>query len=151
MERHLPQDVVADCLPLVQHLLNKAEIKIAREDSATRLILMNRTELQQVLVNLMVNAIHAMPDGGELTIRTFDGESESKDGIGIEVADSGVGMPPDVLAKAFDPFFSTKRQQGTGLGLSISQTLIGRQGGRISVESEPGVGTTFSIWLPEAA
>ena len=151
VERHLPQDVVADCLPLVQHLLNKAEIKIAREDSATRLILMNRTELQQVLVNLMVNAIHAMPDGGELTIRTFDGESESKDGIGIEVADSGVGMPPDVLAKAFDPFFSTKRQQGTGLGLSISQTLIGRQGGRISVESEPGVGTTFSIWLPEAA
>lgn len=151
VERHLPQDVVADCLPLVQHLLNKAEIKIAREDSATRLILMNRTELQQVLVNLMVNAIHAMPDGGELTIRTFDGESESKDGIGIEVADSGVGMPPDILAKAFDPFFSTKRQQGTGLGLSISQTLIGRQGGRISVESEPGVGTTFSIWLPEAA
>ena len=151
VERHLPQDVVADCLPLVQHLLNKAEIKIAREDSATRLILMNRTELQQVLVNLMVNAIHAMPDGGELTIRTFDGESESKDGIGIEVADSGIGMPPDVLAKAFDPFFSTKRQQGTGLGLSISQTLIGRQGGRISVESEPGVGTTFSIWLPEAA
>ena len=151
VERHLPQDVVADCLPLVRHLLNKAEIKIAREDSATRLILMNRTELQQVLVNLMVNAIHAMPDGGELTIRTFDGESESKDGIGIEVADSGVGMPPDVLAKAFDPFFSTKRQQGTGLGLSISQTLIGRQGGRISVESEPGVGTTFSIWLPEAA
>ena len=151
VERHLPQDVVADCLPLVQHLLNKAEIKIAREDSATRLILMNRTELQQVLVNLMVNAIHAMPDGGELTIRTFDGESESKDGIGIEVADSGVGMPPNILAKAFDPFFSTKRQQGTGLGLSISQTLIGRQGGRISVESEPGVGTTFSIWLPEAA
>ena len=151
VESHRPQDVVTDCLPLVKHLLHKSDIAIEREDSATRLIVMNRTELQQVLVNLMVNAIHAMPDGGRLTLRTFDSRLDDRDGVTIEVADSGVGMPAEVLQKVFDPFFTTKRDRGTGLGLSISHTLIERQGGSISVESEPGVGTTFSVWLPEAA
>jgi signal transduction histidine kinase len=67
------------------------------------------------------------------------------------VSDTGVGMTPEVLQRIFDPFFTTKRQQGTGLGLSISQTLVTRQGGKIFAESTPGQGTTFSVWLPEAA
>jgi len=112
---------------------------------------MNRTELQQVLINLLVNAIHAMPDGGRLTVRTFDSDIEQRRGILIEVTDTGVGMSAEVLKKVFDPFFTTKRDGGTGLGLSITQTLIERQYGRISVESKLGIGTTFSIWLPEAA
>jgi two-component system, NtrC family, sensor kinase len=66
------------------------------------------------------------------------------------VTDSGVGMTQEVIQKIFDPFFTTKRREGTGLGLSISQTLVTRQGGTISAESEPGKGTTFTIWLPEA-
>lgn len=151
VERHRPQDVVTDCLPLVQHLLNKSEIAIGRDDATTRLVLMNRTELQQVLVNLIVNAIHAMPQGGRLTLRTRDRNLDDRIGTTIEVQDTGIGMSAEVQQRIFDPFFTTKRQHGTGLGLSISQTLIARQGGRISVQSLPGHGTTFSIWLPEAA
>lgn len=150
VERYRPQDIVADCLPLVQHLLNKAAIKIVREDSATRLVLMNKTELQQVVVNLVVNAIHAMSNGGQLTLRTFDSAVNDRLGVSIEVADTGVGMSAEVMGRIFDPFFTTKRRQGTGLGLSITQTLVSRQGGRITVESELGRGTTFAVWLPEA-
>jgi two-component system NtrC family sensor kinase len=151
VERHAPRDVISDCLPLVRHLLDKARIDVSRQDSAERLVLMNRTELQQVLVNLIVNAIHAMPDGGQLSLSTRDEDRNGRPGVTIEVADTGVGMTDEVLAKVFDPFFTTKRQQGTGLGLSISQTLITRQGGRIAVESEPGRGTRFEVWLPEAS
>jgi signal transduction histidine kinase len=151
LERHAPGGVVADCLPLVQHLLAKAAIEVRREDTASRLVLMNRTELQQVIVNLVVNAIHAMPDGGTLSLLTGDKDREGRPGVEIVVSDTGVGMPEDLVAKVFDPFFTTKRDRGTGLGLSISQTLIGRQGGTIAVESSPGMGATFKIWLPEAA
>lgn len=151
VERHAPESVISDCLLLVRHLLNKGEIEIVRDDRATRLVLMNRTELQQVFVNLIVNAIHAMPSGGTLTLRTFDVDPDGKRGLTIEVADTGIGMSPEIIQKIFDPFFTTKRREGTGLGLSISQTLVTRQGGKISAESEPGRGTTFSVWLPEAA
>src|SRR6478735_5984480 len=150
VERHAPGSVVADCLPLVQHLLNKTEIRVVREDHESRLVLMNRTELQQVVINLIVNAIHAMPDGGTLALRSSDADRDGVPGIVIEVADSGIGMAADVVEKVFDPFFTTKRRDGTGLGLSISQTLIKRQGGQITAESEIGCGSTFRVWLPEA-
>lgn len=150
VERHAPGEVITDCIPLVQHLLNKANITIVRDIQSSRLILMNRTELQQVLVNLIVNAIHAMPDGGRLTLGTRDEDLDGQPGLVTTVCDTGIGMSEELLAKVFDPFFTTKRRDGTGLGLSISQTLIERQGGRISVESEAGKGTTFTIWLPEA-
>ena len=102
------------------------------------------------MINLIVNAIHAMPDGGTLALRTFDAERDGNPGIVIEVADTGVGMDADVVEKVFDPFFTTKRRGGTGLGLSISQTLIKRQRGQITAESEIGRGSTFRVWLPEA-
>lgn len=151
VDRHAPGAAVADCMPLVQHLLAKAAIEVRLENTAERLVLMNRTELQQVIVNLIVNAIHAMPDGGRLSIETRDRDRGERPGVEVVVSDTGVGMDPDVAAKVFDPFFTTKRQEGTGLGLSISQTLVTRQGGSISVASRPGEGATFTIWLPEAA
>ncbi|NKN37013.1 HAMP domain-containing protein [Agrobacterium sp. a22-2] len=150
VERTMAANVISDCLPLVQHLLNKSEIAVEREDRATRLVLMNRTELQQVLVNLIVNAIHAMPGGGTLRLTSADEELGERVGIGIHVTDTGIGMTEDVLSRIFDPFFTTKQCEGTGLGLSISQTLITRQGGTLKAESVPGKGTRFSIWLPEA-
>ena len=151
VERHAPASVISDCLPLVQHLLNKTEIAVVRDDRASRLVLMNRNELQQVLVNLIVNAIHAMPDGGTLTLRSFDAERDGHQGVAIEVTDTGIGMSAEVIEKIFDPFYTTKRRQGTGLGLSISQTLIKRQGGQITAESHLGSGSTFNVWLPEAS
>ena len=150
VERHAADNVISDSLPLVRHLLNKARIIVVRDDRSSRLVLMNRTELQQVIVNLIVNAIHAMPDGGTLTLRTSDQDLDGQPGLAIEVIDTGVGIAPDVLQRIFDPFFTTKRREGTGLGLSISQTLVTRQGGKISVESEPGKGTAFTVWLPES-
>ncbi|MCJ7995362.1 cache domain-containing protein [Rhizobium cremeum] len=150
LERHAAAEVISDCLPLVQYLLNKADIRVEREDTATRLLLMNRTELQQVLVNLIVNAIHAMPNGGTLRLASRDEQRDSRPGVTIEVSDTGIGMAPDLIERIFDPFFTTKRSEGTGLGLSISQTLIDRQGGALSVESTVGAGTTFLLWLPEA-
>lgn len=150
VDRHAVADVMSDSLPLVQHLLRTAEIEVIRDDSATRLVLMNRTELQQVLINFIVNGIHAMPSGGQLSLRTSDADRDGKPGVFIEVEDTGNGIAPDVIAKIFDPFFTTKRQEGTGLGLSISQTLVTRQGGGILVKSVPGEGTCFTVWLPEA-
>jgi signal transduction histidine kinase len=111
---------------------------------------MNRTELQQVLVNLIVNAAHAMPQGGTLTLTSADEERHGSQGVAVTVADTGVGMAEDVVARIFDPFFTTKRQEGTGLGLSVSQMLVARQGGDITVTSVVGTGTAFTIWLPHA-
>lgn len=149
-ERYAVAGVMSDTLPLVQHLLRKSTIAVEREDRAIHPIMMNRTELQQVLVNLIVNAIHAMPEGGRLGLRTFDSDMDGQAGVAIQVSDTGAGMTPEVMQKVFDPFFTTKRQEGTGLGLSISQMLTTRQGGKISVASTPGAGTTFTVWLPAA-
>mgnify|MGYP000353425048 CR=1 FL=1 len=150
VERHSVAEVIDDCMPLVAHLLSRADIEVVREHHSTRLVLMNRTELQQVLVNLMVNALHAMPQSGTLMLIDADVDQAGKPGIKITVRDTGVGMSQDVLNRIFDPFYTTKRREGTGLGLSITKTLIDRQGGSLEVESEPGKGTTFTIWLPEA-
>ena len=150
VESHAPADVISDCLPLVQHLLARSSIAVERDDRTSRRVLMNRTELQQVLVNLIVNAIHAMPDGGTLTLRTDDEDRHAQPGVVVAVADTGIGMPAEILPRIFDPFFTTKRHEGTGLGLSITRKLVAQQGGEISVASAPGEGTTFSVWLPEA-
>ncbi len=150
VERQSPETVISDCMPLVKHVLTRAGIDVARRNEASGLLAMNRTELQQVLVNLIVNAAHAMPQGGTLTLGSHDEERHGSRGVAISVADTGVGMDEDVVDRIFDPFFTTKQQEGTGLGLSVSQMLIARQGGEITVKSALGLGTVFTIWLPQA-
>jgi len=105
------------------------------------------SELREVFVNLIVNAVDAMPDGGRLII------SCAREGLRLRLrfADTGTGMPEDVRQKIFDPFFTTKGAQGTGLGLSVSYSIIERHEGSISVSSEPGGGTTFTIDLPSVS
>ncbi len=158
-ERVRPAELVADCLVLIQHLLNRTGITVIRHDSATRLVAMNRTELQQVVINLLVNALHAMPEGGTLTLETRDddddgeGEGEpmsNRSGIVICVRDTGAGISPEHIGRIFDAFFTTKPQKGTGLGLSISYALVSRHGGQLSVESSAGMGSAFTIRLPAA-
>lgn len=101
--------------------------------------------LKQVVVNLVVNAIHAMPDGGALTMRT----SSFKNDVYVEVADTGLGMGPDVLRQIFNPFFTTKGvDQGTGLGLAVVHGIVTAHGGVIEVRSVEGQGTCFEIAFP---
>ncbi len=102
------------------------------------------SELREVFVNLIVNAVDAMPEGGKLEISCV----REDEWLRLRFADTGVGMPEDVRQKIFEPFFSTKGAHGTGLGLSVSYSIIERHEGTISVASEPGEGTVFTIELP---
>ena len=143
-----PDTVIRDTMPLVQHLLSKSRIEVDLDLEAGVTVAMNHTELQQVLINLMVNAIQAMPEGGRLTLRTRREAAKGRPMVRISVNDTGTGMSPEVLGRIFDPFFTTKRSEGTGLGLSISRNLVTRGGGTITAESTPGQGTRFDILLP---
>ncbi|MGH8728777.1 MAG: sensor histidine kinase, partial [Burkholderiales bacterium] len=137
-------DSLDDSLVLVQHTMRLVEIKVARDYRAVRQVGINRTELQQVLINLMVNAVHAMAQGGALTLATRDWDDK---GVVVSVKDTGHGIEKKDLSRIFDPFYTTRKQQGTGLGLSISYSLVERYGGHITVQSQVGVGTEFSVWL----
>jgi len=107
-------------------------------------IKIDRHQIQQVLINIMLNAIHAMDKGGALTVRTF---LTDRGGVGIEVTDTGVGISAAHLKRIFDPFFTTK-SRGTGLGLSISQKLLENHGALIDATSEEGKGSVFTIRFP---
>jgi len=104
------------------------------------------SELREVVTNIVVNAVDAMPEGGKLRV----GVAVDGDRALVHVNDTGCGMPPEVVARIFDPFFTTKGSQGNGLGLSIAHGIVKRHGGEIHVESEVGRGTTMTIALPAA-
>jgi len=151
-----PQRALDDCLVLTNHLLARSRITIARQSRATRLAGINRQELQQVLVNLVVNAIHAMPDGGVLTLATADWvDDQGRPGVAIAVADTGPGLGDDLLRELFQPFV-TRKKDGTGLGLWISRSLVERYGGDITAANRPadeGPGAVLQVLLltePEA-
>ncbi len=116
---------------------------------------MNQTQLEQVVVNLVANARDAMPGGGDLTIstenRTTEEGGRSREWVVLTVRDSGTGMPPDVQARMFDPYFTTKGTEGTGVGLATVKAIVQASGGRIEVDSEPGRGTAMSIVFPREA
>ena len=148
--------VLEDCLVLTGHLLAHTRITIERDFSATVTAGINRHELQQVLVNLMVNAIHAMPDGGRLGLRTRDWtDAQRRPGVCIEVADTGPGLDEGLLRELFQPFV-TRKKDGTGLGLWISRSLVERYGGDIVAANRPadeGPGAVMQVFLlcePEA-
>lgn len=104
-------------------------------------------ELREVLVNMIYNAIDAMPTGGEVRVST----QENRDRVVVHITDTGTGMGPEVKQRLFDPFFTTKGKAGTGMGLAVSFGIIRRHEGSIEVDSEPGRGTTFKISLPKVS
>jgi two-component system NtrC family sensor kinase len=113
-----------------------------------RLIYANSGQIRQVFLNIILNAIQAMPDGGELDVSTERWISEATEGVEITIRDTGTGIPKEDIHDIFQPFFTTK-EEGTGLGLAISYGIIKEHNGNIEVESEIGQGTTFRIFLPE--
>ena len=139
-----PAEVLEDCLVLVAHLLDRAQIEVVRRFEATRTAAINRQELQQVFVNLLVNALQAMPQGGTLMLMTRD---VGADKVEAEVADTGHGLPAELLEAAFQPFV-TRKKEGTGLGLWISRSLVERYGGEIRAANRvPPPGAAFTVRL----
>ncbi len=137
-------EVVEKTLDLLQPELDNrglnVKTKLARRLPAAPL---DATQMQQVLVNLIKNAMQAMTKGGTLTLQTGEGA----DGVWVSVADTGSGIPEEQINRIFEPFFTTKKR-GTGLGLMIVQRIVRAHGGRIELESHAGRGTTFRVWLP---
>ncbi|MFZ5441515.1 MAG: ATP-binding protein [Myxococcota bacterium] len=148
---------LCDVARLVQASLNMARNELrhrARVVSDLREVspvVGNEARLGQVFLNLLVNAAHAIPDGHAADHLVTVTTREDNGFVFITVSDTGTGIPPDVLPRIFDPFFSTKRiGEGTGLGLFISQGIVQELGGAISVNSTPGAGSTFEVRLPAA-
>lgn len=143
-------EMVSTVLALVHHLaqLNDVKISVALWNDIP-MVRLERNQIQQVFLNLIHNAIQAMPNGGDLVIETQVNSKEDENWIIVTIKDNGIGIGKKDLDKIFKPFFTTKISgEGTGLGLSISYRIVVDHGGYIDVDSKPGVGTTFAVWLP---
>jgi two-component system, NtrC family, sensor kinase len=139
--------VIQKTLTLVQNMIDVQNIEtMVRLEEGLPHLFIDEYQIQQVLVNLVTNAVQAMSPGGRLFIASRPGKD--RDSVEISVMDTGKGIPPEFLPHIFDPFFSTKGEGGTGLGLSVSYGIIKQHNGEIRVESKVGVGTTFTVELP---
>ena len=142
--------VIQDTLTLLEHQFKTGRVHIQSElYRELPRIMGNSGKLQQVFLNLFLNAKDAMPNGGTLKVSTENG-----DGVRVVVSDTGSGIAPEHLNRIYDPFFTTKmkpgegQRRGTGLGLSVSYGIIQEHAGKIQVNSRPGEGTTFALEFP---
>ena len=142
------RQTIEDNLEIFQERLSHSNISVETSFAEScPLVHADADQMSQVLINLVMNAIHAMPEGG--TLRATLAPMPDRGMVTLTIADTGHGMPQEVIAKIFDPFFTTKEfGKGTGLGLTVVRGIIEEHGGTIQVSSEPGVGTIFSIGLP---
>lgn len=144
-------DVVRRTVSLIEDMTRTRGVAMDLELSpALPWVRADSARIEQVLLNLINNALDAMPDGGRITFRTgLHDEARRGRSVLVAVEDTGSGIPPELLPRIFDPFFTTKEVgQGTGLGLSISYGIMEEHGGAIVAESSPGQGTTFTLELP---
>ena len=139
-------DIVHSAANLISH--QKRGVGITQQveiEPDLPLVSADAGQIQQAIIALATNGIDAMPEGGTLTFRVFRKGSR----VAVEVADSGTGIASENMSKVFEPFYTTKEVgQGTGLGLAVCYGIVSEHGGRISVRSNVGKGTTFSIFLP---
>ena len=143
-------EVVEDVVALSRHLIHMSgiELKIDLEKDLPW-VLIDSNQMKQVLINLVHNALQAMPDGGEMEIKTSNSSRSNRAWVIVSVQDTGVGIPQVEQARIFEPFYTTKGNQGgTGLGLSVTYGIITDHGGQIDVVSQPGAGAKFTVWLP---
>jgi signal transduction histidine kinase len=145
-----PLHLVEETLQLATNQIKLAKVKVRGEiDENLPIVHGDFQQLTQVLLNIVLNALDAMPGGGELTISLS--AARGGDFVALSFSDTGTGIPDHLLGSIFDPFFTTKSgTKGTGLGLSVSLGIIQQHGGDIQVRSEPGEGTTFTVLLPTA-
>lgn len=139
--------IVEDMVRLIEKDAQHRNIRIVRNyGDGLPALSTDAPQLRQVILNLLQNAVQAISDSGEVHVKTLQ---SSPGNLEIRIRDTGIGITPEIIDKIFDPFFTTKPPgQGTGLGLSICQKIISRLGGDISVESQPGHGSTFTISVP---
>jgi signal transduction histidine kinase/putative methionine-R-sulfoxide reductase with GAF domain len=137
--------VLEETLQLLKAQLERQGIVLRREFEPLIPVVVDREQIRQVVLNLLINAIQAMPEGGSLSVGAQ--VSGDRSWVLLSVRDSGLGIPPEEMKKLFDPFFSTK-EGGVGLGLSIAHRIVDQHHGKIEVESRPGEGTLFDLWLP---
>lgn len=144
----MPDALAGEVMALVAGEAQRAHVTLTRDcDPHTPKLVAVRDHMHQVFLNLLLNALHATPPGGEVKLRT--GKSPDGRGISIEVSDTGPGIPEERLAQIFDPFYTTKGpDEGTGLGLMICHRIVTAHGGSIEVRSRDGQGTTFAVSLP---
>jgi signal transduction histidine kinase len=142
--------VIAETLALLEHQFKVSKISVRSAPApALQPIQGNAGRLQQVFLNLFLNAKDAMPGGGTLSVSTMNGDS-----VSVCVSDTGTGIAPEHIQRIYDPFFTTKNSpkqgqaRGTGLGLSVTYGIIQEHAGKIRVESNPGAGTTFTLDFP---
>ena len=137
-------EVVSTTLALLRPELDNRQLAV-KEKLARQLpeVPLDAAQVQQVLVNLIKNAMQAMTKGGTLTLQTGEGS----DGVWVSVADTGGGIPEEQINRIFDPFYTTKKQ-GSGLGLMIVQRIVRAHGGHVELESQIGRGSTFRVWFP---
>jgi signal transduction histidine kinase len=146
VERVDVNDLLSRTVQLMQKYLQNAGVRVTADLGPVPPCAVNANAMRQILLNLITNAVQAMPKGGELFLRTarMDG-----DRVRLEVRDNGVGIPAAHLSDIFNPFYTTKAPgQGTGLGLSVVHSILQRYRAEIRVTSELGAGTTFTIELP---
>jgi signal transduction histidine kinase/HAMP domain-containing protein len=138
-------NLIKESVSLVGMNIKDAGIKVVEDYSELPVIVGDPNQLKQVFLNIINNAVDALPEGGgEINIRTFNNNKN----VTVEVSDNGYGIPDDVLSRIFEPFFTTKREKGTGIGLSISHKIIQSHKGKIDIRSEEHVGTKVIITLP---
>jgi signal transduction histidine kinase len=136
-------DLVREVLTLARKQLERMHVQIHTKLSPVSPLTGTPAQLKQVFLNLVINAMEAMPEGGDLTVEVFEEDGGAK----VVIADTGMGMDSHTVERIFEPFYSTK-EDGTGLGLAVSYGIIQGHGGEIRADSKPNKGTRFTVWLP---
>ncbi|MBP8165039.1 MAG: GHKL domain-containing protein, partial [Anaerolineales bacterium] len=143
-------EVVNDVIALTRHLIQTNNVNLMIDlNENLPWVSIDRNQMKQVLLNLIHNALQAMPKGGEMKVSTSISANDEHDWVVMSVKDSGVGIKPSDQERIFEPFFTTKGDRGgTGLGLSVTYGIVTDHGGTIDIASEPDKGSTFTVWLP---
>jgi signal transduction histidine kinase len=143
-------EVIEDVVALSRHLIHTSGVELTLDlQSDLPWASMDSNQIKQVLLNLVHNALQAMPNGGAMEIKSASASRNERDWVMVSVRDTGVGISQAEQARIFEPFYTTKGDRGgTGLGLSVTYGIVTDHGGQIDVESQPGIGSKFMVWLP---